>query len=161
MRHTLAAQIGELLLSEGETMATAESCTGGNIAHLVTLTPGSSAWYKGGVVSYTNQVKEEVLGVPAELIDRFTAVSGQVAEAMAAGVRRITKSDYAVSTTGIAGPDGGTDENPVGTVWIGIATPRSLTSERIVAGVSRVDNIDIFSQAALDMLFKKIKEMHL
>ncbi|MBR5957791.1 MAG: CinA family protein, partial [Salinivirgaceae bacterium] len=96
---TIAAEIGEKLLRRGQTMATAESCTGGNIAHQITLVPGSSAWFKGGVVSYTNEVKMNVLQVPKALIDRYTEVSTQVAEAMAEGARRITGADFAVSTT--------------------------------------------------------------
>lgn len=154
--NTIAAKIGALLLSKGKTMATAESCTGGNIAHLITLTPGSSAWYKGSVVSYATEVKIAVLGVSSELIDRHTVVSAQVAEAMADGVRRLTKTDFAISTTGIAGPDGGDAENPVGTVWIGVATPHSVASMRFVAGTSRAENIDKFSEVALQYLFDNI-----
>ncbi|MBR5168185.1 MAG: CinA family protein [Salinivirgaceae bacterium] len=153
---TIAAEIGEVLLRRGQTMATAESCTGGNIAHQVTLVPGSSAWFRGGVVSYTNDVKMNVLQVPRELIDRYTEVSTQVAEAMAKGVRLITGADFAVSTTGIAGPTGATDNNPVGTVCIGVATPHKVVSARLVFGSDRQSNIDSFTDAALRMLLDNI-----
>ena len=154
---TIAAEIGEELLRRGQTMATAESCTGGNIAHQITLVPGSSAWFRGGVVSYTNDVKMNVLQVPRELIDRYTEVSTQVAEAMAKGVCLITGADFAVSTTGIAGPTGATDNNPVGTVCIGVATPHKVVSARLVFGSDRQSNIDSFTDAALRMLLDNIK----
>jgi len=153
---TIAAEIGEELLRRGQTMATAESCTGGNIAHQVTLVPGSSAWFRGGVVSYTNDVKMNVLQVPRELIDRYTEVSTQVAEAMAKGVCLITGADFAVSTTGIAGPTGATDNNPVGTVCLGVATPHKVVSARLVFGSDRQSNIDSFTDAALRMLLDNI-----
>ena len=154
---TIAAEIGEELLRRGQTMATAESCTGGNIAHQITLVPGSSAWFRGGVVSYTNDVKMNVLQVPRELIYRYTEVSTQVAEAMAKGVCLITGADFAVSTTGIAGPTGATDNNPVGTVCIGVATPHKVVSARLVFGSDRQSNIDSFTDAALRMLLDNIK----
>lgn len=155
-KETLAMQIGRKLLSEGKTMATAESCTGGNIAHLLTLTPGSSAWFNGGVVSYINQVKMKVLGVPPVFIKQYTEVSAQVAEAMAEGARRITGADYAISTTGIAGPTGGTADNPVGTVFVGLATPDKILSEKIVFGTDRASNIEKFSDEALSFLLRNI-----
>lgn len=155
---TMAADIGEELLRRGQTMATAESCTGGNIAHQITLVPGSSAWFKGGVVSYTNEVKMNVLQVLKDLIDRYTEVSTQVAEAMAEGARRITGADFAVSTTGIAGPTGATDNNPVGTVYIGVATPHKVVSARLVFGSDRQNNINSFTDAALKMLLDNIRE---
>ena len=154
---TIAAEIGEELLRRGQTMATAESCTGGNIAHQITLVPGSSAWFRGGVVSYTNDVKMNVLQVPRELIDRYTEVSTQVAEAMAKGVCLITGADFAVSTTGIAGPTGATDNNPVGTVCIGVATPHKVVSARLLFGSDRQSNIDSFTDAALRMLLDIIR----
>ena len=144
------------MLAAGTWLATAESCTGGNIAHQITLVPGSSAWFKGGVVSYTNEVKMNVLGVPSELIDSFTEVSYQVAEAMAEGVRRVTGSDFAVSTTGIAGPTGATTSDSVGTVYIGVATPSKVVSSRIVFGTDRQQNIDQFTVAALEMLLANV-----
>ena len=152
----LVEQLAAKMLTAGIWVATAESCTGGNIAHQITLVPGSSAWFKGGVVSYTNEVKMNVLGVPSELIDSFTEVSYQVAEAMAEGVRRVTGSDFAVSTTGIAGPTGATTSDPVGTVYIGVATPSKVVSSRIVFGTDRQQNIDQFTVAALEMLLANV-----
>ena len=145
-------QIAVKAMAEGSWVATAESCTGGNITHQITLVPGSSAWFKGGVVSYTNQVKMNVLGVPKELIEQYTEVSPQVAEAMAAGARRIMGADFAVSTTGIAGPTGATPNDPVGTIYIGVATPDKVTSQRVVFGTDREQNIEQFTIAALKML---------
>lgn len=155
-KDTLASLIGQKLMAKGKTMATAESCTGGNIAHLLTLTPGCSSWYNGGVVSYVNQVKINVLGVKSETIDKNTVVSGQVAEEMAVGACRATGADYAVSTTGIAGPDGGDEVNPVGTVWIGIATPDKTLSKRYVFGDNRSANIDQFAETALRLLLDNL-----
>ena len=104
---------------EGKTLATAESCTGGGIGAAITAIPGSSKVYKGGVVSYTNEVKAQLLGVDREVLDEFGAVSAQTAKAMAQGVRRLLNTDVAVSVTGLAGPDGDDGGNPVGTVYIG------------------------------------------
>lgn len=103
----------------GKTLVTAESCTGGGIGAALTAVPGSSAVFKGGVISYTNQVKTEILGVSREVLDRYGAVSQPVAEAMTSGVRKLLKADIAVSVTGLAGPDGDEFGNPVGTVYIG------------------------------------------
>ncbi|MBR5957076.1 MAG: CinA family protein, partial [Salinivirgaceae bacterium] len=105
---------------------------------------------------YTNEVKMNVLQVPYELIDRYTEVSTQVAEAMADGARRIMGADFAVSTTGIAGPTGATDNNPVGTVYIGVATPHKVVSARLVFGSDRQNNINSFTDAALKMLLDNI-----
>ncbi|MBR5023146.1 MAG: CinA family protein [Oscillospiraceae bacterium] len=106
---------------QGKTLATAESCTGGGIGTALTAVPGSSAVYKGGIISYTNWVKEKLLGVPAEMLERNGAVSEPVARAMAEGARRQLKADIAVSATGLAGPGGDEYGNPVGTVFIGYA----------------------------------------
>ena len=103
----------------GKTLVTAESCTGGGIGAALTAIPGSSAVYKGGVICYTNWVKEHVLGVPAELLREFGAVSAPVAQAMAEGARKLLQADLAVSVTGLAGPGGDDYANPVGTVFIG------------------------------------------
>ncbi len=152
----LVEQLAAKMLAAGAWVATAESCTGGNIAHQITLVPGSSAWFRGGVVSYTNEVKMNVLGVPKELIEQYTEVSHQVAEAMAAGARRATGADFAVSTTGIAGPTGATANDPVGTVYIGVATPDKKASQRVVFGTDRERNIERFTIAALEMLLANV-----
>ncbi|MBR4621389.1 MAG: CinA family protein [Salinivirgaceae bacterium] len=149
-------QIASKMLAAGTWVATAESCTGGNIAHQITLVPGSSAWFKGGVVSYTNEVKMNVLGVPQKLIEQYTEVSHQVAEAMAEGARHATGADFAVSTTGIAGPTGATATDPVGTVYIGVATPDKVVSQRVVFGTDRERNIERFTIAALETLLANV-----
>lgn len=117
----LSARLGKELRERGLTMATAESCTGGLIAHLLTLVSGSSAYFKGSVVSYCNEVKMSALGVSKASIDAHTEVSGEVAREMAEGAARVMGTDVAVSTTGIAGPTGALPGQPVGTVWIGLS----------------------------------------
>lgn len=114
------------LRARGLTCATAESCTGGGIGAALTAVPGSSAVYKGGVVSYANEVKRDLLGVPGETLARVGAVSRETACAMAQGVRSLLKSDLAVSVTGIAGPDGGSPEKPVGLVWFAVASQAAV-----------------------------------
>jgi len=118
---TLAEVIGEMLVKDNKTMAVAESCTGGYISHLITSVAGCSAFYKGSVTSYSNQIKENILGVNSDSLIKFGAVSEQVAKEMVLGVKKLMGVDYALATTGIAGPDGGTTEKPVGTVWIAVA----------------------------------------
>ena len=107
---------------QGKTLVTAESCTGGGIGAALTAVPGSSAVFKGGIISYTNQVKNAILGVSREVLEQYGAVSGPVAEAMASGVRRLLDADIAVSVTGLAGPDGDAFGNPVGTVYVGYSS---------------------------------------
>ena len=121
---SLAELVDRTFKQHGITLATAESCTGGNLARLLTALPGCSQYYKGGAVCYCDQAKHTMLGVSEETLRTHTAVSGETAREMADGIRVRLGSDYAVATTGIAGPDGGTPTQPVGTVWIGIATPR-------------------------------------
>ena len=117
----LAARVGAACLAAGLTIATAESCTGGLVAHLLTEIPGSSAYLRGGIVAYANEVKRDALGVPDALLAAHGAVSAQVALAMADGARQRLGVDIAVSVTGVAGPDGGSDEKPVGLTYIAVA----------------------------------------
>ena len=125
------------LKERGLTCATAESCTGGSVGGAITAVPGSSAVFLGGVISYANEVKRDVLGVPQEILDTHGAVSPEGAERMAAGARRLLKADLAVSLTGIAGPDGGSAEKPVGLVWFGLATKDGVRTEKMVFGGDR------------------------
>lgn len=127
---TLAGTLGEMLRVRKFTVATAESCTGGLIGKLLTDVPGSSSYYIGGVVAYSNAIKMDVLGVPNELLSAHGAVSEEVAKAMAQGCRERLGSYWAVSVTGVAGPDGGTDAKPVGLVWIGVAGPGGVQAHR-------------------------------
>ncbi|MGN0854908.1 MAG: CinA family protein [Kiritimatiellia bacterium] len=119
-----------LLKARGMTCATAESCTGGGVGHAITAVPGSSEVYWGGVISYDNSVKRTVLGVAEETLATVGAVSHETAAQMAEGVRRLLKTDLAVSVTGIAGPGGGTSEKPVGLVWFGLATRTGVRTEK-------------------------------
>jgi len=134
------------------TLALAESCTGGNIAHFITSNAGSSAYFKGGVVAYSNEVKNRLLGVPMGLLESFGAVSQEVAEAMAVGAQKALNADYAVATTGIAGPDGGSDEKPVGTVWIAVAGPSGMKSKKYIFKHNRERNVIRTTHTALNIL---------
>lgn len=129
---TAAEKLVERLKARGLTCATAESCTGGGVGFAITSVAGSSEVFAGGVISYSNEVKREVLGVSAATLAAVGAVSGEVAAQMADGARRLLKTDLAVSLTGIAGPDGGTAEKPVGLVWFGLSTPTDTHTERMV-----------------------------
>lgn len=131
---TLASAVGERLTARGETLGTAESCTGGLIAKMLTDTPGSSAYFVGGAVTYSNQLKQELLGVPADTLAEFGAVSEPVARAMASGARERFAATYALAVTGIAGPSGGTTDKPVGLVFFGLATPAGVTTREFRFG---------------------------
>lgn len=148
----LQSVIGELLRNKKATLSTAESCTGGYIAHLITEVSGSSDYYKGSILAYANEVKINQLGVDLNSIKEYGAVSKQVVEQMALGVKQKLNTDYAVATSGIAGPTGGSEEKPVGTVWIAIATPGGVISEKFVFGKQRKINIERASIAALGMI---------
>ena len=150
--------VGKLLKDRHCTVATAESCTGGKVASLITSVSGSSEYYKGSVVSYCNEVKADVLGVSRADLEKYGAVSSTVAEQMASGVRRLLKTDYAVATTGIAGPTGGSDEKPVGTVWIAVATPTRVVSRKYIFGKDRSINIERFAASALSMLIVEMEK---
>ena len=147
-----AEMISGLFQSKGLTLASAESCTGGNIGHQLTLLSGCSSYYKGGVISYTNQVKHDVLGVSQYDLDKYGAVSQTVAEQMAKGAARLMKADYAVSTTGVAGPTGGTAETPVGTVWMAVSDGQNVLSRVFHFGTERESNIEKATQSAFFLL---------
>ncbi|MBK9291437.1 MAG: competence/damage-inducible protein A [Bacteroidetes bacterium] len=145
------------MLREGNlTLGLAESCTGGYLAHLITSLPGSSAIFKGSIVAYANEAKTALLGVDESLISAFGAVSQEVALAMAQGARQRLQTDYALGITGIAGPDGGTPEKPVGTVWIALAGPAHTYAKHFRFGDKRERNIRRSALAALDMLRKAL-----
>ena len=146
--------LGKLLIEKGKTIATAESCTGGYIAHLLTSRPGSSAFYLGGFVSYDNQVKVEVLKVDKDSIEEEGAVSETVVKQMANGARNLLKTDLAIATSGVAGPDGGTDEKPVGTVWIAVASSTGVIAKKFLFEKNRVRNIRRSAMAAMSMVRK-------
>ena len=148
---TLEAAVGKLLKERGETVSAAESCTGGEIAHLFTSVSGSSAYFLGSVTSYAVTVKEKVLGVPAVVIRDNGVVSSEVAAAMAEGVRRLTGSTYSVATTGLADKDGD-GQNPGGTVWIGVSGPRGTRTVKYCYKNDRARNIERFAASALNFL---------
>jgi nicotinamide-nucleotide amidase len=149
---------GRLLKEGGKTISTAESCTGGYISHLLTKVPGSSAYYAGSVISYSYEVKQSELDVPAAMLAEHGAVSQPVVEQMAVAIRKKFATDYSLSASGIAGPDGGTAEKPVGTVWIALATPDGVISEKFLFGNHRERNIQKTAQAALNMLRKELQK---
>ncbi len=152
----LQVVVGKLLQKQNATLSTAESCTGGHIAHLITLVSGSSAYFEGSVVSYSNRIKETALGVHWESLKKHGAVSKQVVEEMAIGVKNKLGTDYSLATSGIAGPSGGTEDKPVGTIWIAVATPNGVRSELFKFGDDREKNILRTSQTALRMLQKEL-----
>jgi len=153
---TLEEIIGKLLKANNETLATAESCTGGYIAHLITSIPGSSAYFKGSVVPYANQIKRKILGIKAETLEKYGAVSMEVVIRMAKATQALFDVDYVVATSGIAGPDGGTPEKPVGSTWIAIATPEEVIARHYTFGDSRERNIRRTALQALNLLRKQI-----
>jgi len=144
--------VGKQLYSVGCTLSTAESCTGGYIAHLITSIAGSSIYFKGSVVSYSNSVKENQLDVDPRVLEKYGAVSREVIEQMALGGKKLLKTDYCIATSGIAGPDGGTSDKPVGTIWIALATPSGVQTKLFHFGEHRGRNIRRTSLAALNML---------
>lgn len=153
----LEVLVGERLKVLRRTVGTAESCTGGLIAHLLTEVPGSSAYVMGGIVAYANNIKEQALGVPAAMLIQHGAVSEPVAIAMAEGARRSLRSDYAVSVTGIAGPGGGTPEKPVGLVYVAVATPSGTYSAKYNWNSSdRTANKQKSAEAALKLLLERL-----
>jgi nicotinamide-nucleotide amidase len=153
---SLEMAVGKLLSSLNKTVSTAESCTGGEIAHLLTSVAGSSAYYKGSIIAYDNVVKTQLLGVQDYIITKYGAVSENTVREMAVGARNMLKTDFAVATSGIAGPDGGTEEKPVGTVWIAVDSERGTVCEKRVFGNDRLTNIKRFSLTSLNLLRKQI-----
>jgi nicotinamide-nucleotide amidase len=149
---TLAAATGHLLRQRGLMLGTAESCTGGLISATLTETPGSSRWFKGGVIAYANEIKERLLGVDPDLLARHGAVSGETARAMAGGLLPCLGCDIGVAATGIAGPDGGSQDKPVGTVYLGLATRDTVTDRLCHFTGSRRQIQEKTAQAAVDMV---------
>ena len=150
----LEQKVGELLSQRGWTLAVAESCTGGLLGHLITNVSGSSAYFAGGVISYSNEAKEAVLGVPHQILIEHGAVSRETALAMARGARRVLGTDLAVSVTGIAGPTGGTPEKPVGLVYIGLAAEDAEFAEKHVWAGDRESNKAQSAEAALKLILR-------
>ena len=149
--------IGSLLRKNKQTLSTAESCTGGFIAHLITTIPGSSNYYKGSVVSYSNEVKEDQLLVSRKTLDQDGAVSEATVSQMVAGALSLFKTDYAIATSGIMGPDGGSEDKPVGTVWIAVGNNRETITQRMYFRFDRKRNIELTATHGLNLLRKFIQ----
>jgi nicotinamide-nucleotide amidase len=148
--------IGRLLQSRGQTVATAESCTGGYIAHLITSIPGSSHYFKGSIVSYDNEVKKKMLHVAPQTLEQHGAVSQPTVEEMVKGALAQLDTDFAIATSGIMGPDGGTPEKPVGTVWIAVGDHQNVQAHKFSFRFDRQRNIELTATNALNLLRKFI-----
>lgn len=158
---TIEVVIGRLLSQQGKTIATAESCSGGKIAQILTSVAGASNYFRGSVVSYATDTKVSVLGVASETIERFSVVSAEVAQEMALGVQKLMRSDYAIATTGNAGPSKGDSDADVGSVFIALATPNEVIVQDFNFGQPREKVIDRTTNKALEILQKEILKMHL
>ena len=144
--------LGELLIKKNKTIATAESCTGGAIASLITSVPGSSAYFEGSVISYSNSIKEKLLGVKKNTLDKFGAVSEETAIEMLKGLLKNLQTDYGIAVTGIMGPGGGSTEKPVGTVWIAVGNATKIETKKLHQRFDRRKNIEVTSAMALNMM---------
>jgi PncC family amidohydrolase len=155
---SLEEKIGELLKAKKMTLSTAESCTGGSIAALITSVPGSSEYFKGGVVAYSNEVKMNMLYVSPETLQKYGAVSRETVIEMVQGVMESMKTDCAVATSGIAGPGGGTPEKPVGTIWIAVACGGLIVTEKEEGNAGRAENVKKTVHNALLLLSRLLEE---
>ncbi len=154
---TIEEVVGKLLTSKNKSLAIAESCTGGYVSHLITSVPGSSKYFIGSVLSYANKIKCDELGVDAKLFETVGAVSEEVVKQMAEGVRRKFGADYSIATSGIAGPAGGSEWKPVGTVCIAISSEQNTITKKFLLGNERLRIISVASQTALNMLRKMVE----
>ena len=153
----LEEEVGELLKAKNLSLSTAESCTGGGIAALITSVPGSSEYFSGGIVAYSNEIKESLLHVSTETLAKYGAVSCETVVEMAKGAMKTLKSDCAVATSGIAGPGGGTPEKPVGVVWIAVAYKNEIVTMKQEGDFGRMQNVQSAIQNALLMLCDRLK----
>lgn len=154
----ISREISELLWKDGITLATAESCTAGNLAAAITAIPGSSHYYKGGVVAYANQVKENLLRVNTETIETYGVVSEETVCEMVKGAMDTLNTDYAIATSGIAGPGGGTHELPVGTIWIAVGSRNKIVTMKLEGDDGRDQNIEKATKMALHLMRDLLKE---
>jgi PncC family amidohydrolase len=159
MESSLESILGEELRKRNLSLATAESCTAGLIAHRITNVPGSSEYFLGGIVAYANRIKLQLLGISADVLDQHGAVSEEVARQMAEGVCQSLGAEIGVSVTGIAGPGGGTDEKPVGLTYIGISGPTGTRVERYIWDGDRQTNKELSAAAAIQMLREYVEEL--
>jgi PncC family amidohydrolase len=155
---SMTVQLGKILKSQGLTLAVAESCTGGLLGGAVTAAAGSSAYFRGGVIAYDNGIKRDILGVPAEDLENYGAVSGPVVEAMAGGAAKLFRADCAISVSGIAGPGGGTDGKPVGLVFIGIYHQGKTQNRSFIFKGNRDEVRSQSVSAAMEFLIEACKK---
>lgn len=156
----LSRQIQEALYNYNETLGTAESCTGGRIAEAIISVPGASQYFKGGVVSYTNEVKENLLHISAQVLAEQTAVCEEVAREMVIGACDALNCDYAISATGVAGPGGGTAEIPVGTIWLGYGAKDDVRTFKLTEDFGRDINLEIATNKALRLFLEYVNAKH-
>lgn len=154
----LSREISQIIWETGKTLGTAESCTGGRIAEAIILIPGASSYFKGSIVSYTNEIKEKLLGVDLKVLEEKTAVCEEVAIAMVKGAIKALNVDYAISATGVAGPAGGTAENPVGTIWLACGSEDDIVTLKLDEDMGRDMNLSNATSKALDMFLKYLTE---
>ena len=152
----LSREIGEYLWRSGATLSTAESCTAGAVSAIITSIPGASGYFRGGVVAYADEVKQQLLNVPASLLEEKGAVSEEVAISMAQGVQQALSTDYAIAVTGFAGPTGGA-EAPVGTIWLAVATPTDVETRMLSGDDGREANLMRATLTALSMLYTRLQ----
>jgi len=153
----LSREISQFIWEKGKTLGTAESCTGGKIAEAVILMPGASNYFKGSIVSYTDEIKEKLLGVDRQLLDDKTAVCEEVARVMVQGAVKALNVDYAIASTGIAGPTGGTEENPVGTIWLACGDADDIVTLKLTEDEGRDINIANATSKALQLFLDYLK----
>ena len=155
----ISRQIGDILYASGYTIGTAESCTGGRISEAIIAIPGSSDYYKGGVVAYTDEVKEKLLGVSHEVIEKNTAVSEEVAREMVLGTINTIGVDFAIASTGVAGPGGGTAERPVGTIWLAYGNKDEIRTFKLTEDYGRDINLAIATNKAIRLMLDFLNDM--
>lgn len=156
--HSPENEVHELFLNKGLSLSTAESCTGGRIAAKITALAGSSAYFKGGIVAYSNEVKESLLNISRQTLDEFGAVSKETVVEMAKGAMKAMKTDCAVATSGVAGPGGGTPDKPVGTVWIAAAYKEKIFTTKQEGDNGRLPNMERAANNALSLLLEVVKQ---
>ncbi len=155
---TLSKLISEIFWREGFTLATAESCTAGNVAAIITAIPGSSRFYKGGIVAYANEVKESLLHVKKETLETYGAVSEETVSEMVYGAMETLHTDYAVATSGIAGPGGGTPDKPVGTIWVAAGTKGKVLTAKLSEDEGREKNVQAATTKTLMLLLELVQK---
>lgn len=155
----ISRQIGDILYASGLTIGTAESCTGGRISEAIIAIPGSSDYYKGGIVAYTDEVKERILGVSHEILEEYTAVSEEVARQMVLGTINTIDVDFAIASTGYAGPGGGTKDNPVGTIWLAYGNKEEVRTFKLTEDFGRDINLAIATNKAIRLMLDFLKDL--